>query len=251
MTKTALITGATSGIGKASAYRLASSGFNLYLTGRRSERLEEIKKDLEQHFPDIVVTVHSMDVRYRDQVRKVIHSWNLTSLDLLVNNAGLAAGADKFQDGDFKNWDQMIDTNLKGLAYVSEACIPLLRKGNAPMIINIDSTAGKEAYPGGNVYCATKFGVDALTKGMRMDLLDEGIRVGMVSPGMVETEFSVIRFKGDQQKADSVYKGMSPLTAEDIAECVHFMAIQPSRVSILDIVIMPSDQGSSTLVRRQ
>lgn len=250
MSKTALITGATSGIGKASAYRLASAGYSLYITGRRTERLEELAEELRAKYPSQNFELATMDVRNRDEVRREIARWDLPSLDFLLNNAGLAAGADPFQTGDFTNWDRMIDTNLKGLVYVTEACIPLLKKGDDPMIINIDSTAGKEAYPGGNVYCATKHGVDALTKGMRMDLLSDGIRVGMVSPGLVETEFSVVRFDGDRQKADSVYSGMTPLTPEDVAESVHFMATQPPRVSILDIVIMPSDQGSSTLVRR-
>ncbi|GAB5556108.1 MAG: hypothetical protein SchgKO_03210 [Schleiferiaceae bacterium] len=250
MNKTALITGATSGIGLASAHRLASSGYSLYLSGRRTDRLEALTHELRTKYPSQNFEFATMDVRNREEVRSVIGMWSLPSLDLLLNNAGLAAGADPFQTGDYINWDRMIDTNLKGLIYVTEACIPYLKKGNHPMIINIDSTAGKEAYPGGNVYCATKHGVDALTKGMRMDLLNDGIRVGMVSPGLVETEFSIVRFDGDKQKADSVYSGMTPLTPEDVAESVHFMATQPTHVSILDIVIMPTDQASSTQVKR-
>lgn len=251
MNKTILVTGATSGIGQACVKRFAKEGHNIILTGRREDRLNKMVSDLNSAFAGSFYAL-PFDVRNRDEVRKAISSLpvEFSKIDVLVNNAGLAAGANKIQNGDFTHWERMIDTNLKGLLYVSEVIIPQMVARNEGMIINIDSTAGKEAYPGGNVYCATKHGVDALTKGMRMDLLEHKIKVGMVSPGLVETEFSIVRFDGDKEKAKNVYNGMTPLKPEDVAESVYFMVSQPAHVSILDIVIMPTDQAASTQVRR-
>ncbi len=251
MSKTILVTGATSGIGQACVHRFAKEGHNIILTGRRSQRLNDLVDKLISAYAGNYIALN-FDVRNREEVREAINSLPeaFSKIDILVNNAGLAAGANKIQDGNYQHWERMIDTNLKGLLYVSEAVIPQMVARNGGMIINIDSTAGKEAYPGGNVYCATKHGVDALTKGMRMDLLEHKIKVGMVSPGLVETEFSIVRFDGDEEKAKKVYSGMTPLRPEDVAESVYFMASQPDHVSILDIVIMPSDQASSTQVRR-
>ena len=245
MSKTVLITGATSGIGEATARKFAEEGFNLVITGRRAERLGGLASKLTKKHGVKVLTLN-FDIRKRSVVEKAIGSltaeWR--TIDVLVNNAGLAAGLDPVQQGSIDDWEQMIDTNIKGLLYVTRLVAPLMiEKGNGH-IINIGSIAGKEVYAKGNVYCATKFSVDALTKAMRIDMLQLGIRVSQVCPGAVETEFSEVRFKGDKQTAANVYKGYTPLTADDIAEAIWWIAARPVHVNINDLVIMPASQAS-------
>lgn len=252
MNKIILITGATSGIGKACAEIFAQHGHDLIITGRRNDRLNEIASQLRQNF-NIQVNTLNFDVRNKKEVNLAIESLPLEwkSIEILINNAGLAAGLDPVHEGNFDDWEQMIDTNLKGLLYVSKAIIPLMIRNERGHIVNIGSIAGKEVYPNGNVYCATKHGVDALTKGMRMDLLKYGIKVTQIAPGLVETEFSVVRFKGDRERADKVYHGYSPLLAEDVAGAVYYATSLPARVTINDLVIMPTAQASATLVNKK
>ena len=248
--KTALITGATSGIGKATATRLASEGFRLILTGRRQERLDELSDKLRKETE--VITLN-FDVRDKAAVEKSINSIpsEFQTIDVLVNNAGNAHGLDKIQQGSIEDWDNMIDINVKGLLYVSRSILPkMINQGNGH-IINIGSTAGKEVYPNGNVYCASKYAVDAINQGMRMDLNEHGIRVGAVNPGLVETEFSEVRFKGDKERAANVYKGFDPLKPEDIADIIHFVVTRPYHVNIADLVVMPTAQASSTIVNKK
>ncbi len=244
---TVLITGATSGIGLACAHTFAKNKFNVIITGRRSDRLNNIKVELESNYNCKVLSL-CFDVRNEPEVRKSIaqlpEEWQ--KIDVLINNAGLAAGRANIDEGSLDDWEQMIDTNIKGLLYVSKEVIPLMKKQQSGHIINLGSIAGKEAYLGGNVYCATKHAVDALTKTMRIDLLTYGIRVTSVCPGAVETEFSLVRFKGDQEKADAVYDGFTPLTAMDIADSIWFAASRPAHVNINDIVIMPTAQANTT-----
>ncbi|HPH83324.1 MAG TPA: SDR family NAD(P)-dependent oxidoreductase [Flavobacteriales bacterium] len=249
--ETILISGASSGIGKATAMLLAKSGRNLILTGRRSDRLTELKRELE--LLGVQVFTGVFDIQSRKETEAFVSTIpeEFQSIRVLVNNAGLAAGLSSIQDGDIDDWDQMIDTNLKGLLYLTKAIIPLLRKVEGSQIINIGSIAGKEVYPNGNVYCASKHAVDALTRAMRIDLLPLNIRVSSVSPGMVETEFSLVRFKGDADRASSVYKGMEPLKAEDIADSIKYIIDSPYRVTIGDILILPSAQAASRDVKRE
>lgn len=249
MNKTALITGATSGIGKATAQRLAKEGFRLILAGRRKERLDLLEKELGE-MTDVMQV--SFDVRDQQKVQDVIASLpdNFSKIDVLVNNAGNAHGLDPIQDGSIEDWDNMIDINVKGLLYVSKAIIPKMIAQKSGHIINIGSTAGKEVYPNGNVYCASKHAVDAINQGMRMDLNEHGIRVGAVNPGLVQTEFSQVRFKGDVDRASNVYKGFDPLKAEDIADIVHFVVTRPYHVNIADLMVMPTAQASSTMVNK-
>lgn len=248
--KIALITGATSGIGRATARAFAMNHFKVILCGRREDRLAELQDELSQR-----TEVHTLlfDVRQKKTVFKAIESlpepWK--NIDILVNNAGNAHGLAPIQNGDTDDWDAMIDINLKGLLYVSKAIIPGMvdrRKGH---IINIGSIAGKEAYPNGNVYCATKFAVDALNQSMRMDLNPYGIRVGAINPGMVETEFSQVRFKGDTERAANVYKGLEPLKPEDIADIITFVVTRPYHVNIADLMVLPVAQASATIVNRE
>lgn len=250
--KTALITGATSGFGKAIAQTFASNGWNIIITGRRKERLEELSKELTTEYN---VQVHNLDfdVRNRSEVDHALSSLPkvFECIDLLVNNAGLAAGKDVFQEADVKDWDQMIDTNVKGLLYVTKAALPNILRSSNPHIINIGSTAGKEAYQGGSVYCASKFAVNALSQGMRIDLLNEGVKVTQICPGLAETEFSLVRFKGDEEKAKGVYNGYTPLYAEDIANIAWFAANQPKHVCLNDIVVTPTAQANSVTVNRK
>lgn len=250
-TDTYLITGASSGIGQACAEMLAGPGVQLILTARRSERLNTLKEKLEAKGARIYTS--SFDIRSRkaceDFVAEIPEPFR--AVRVLVNNAGLAAGLDPIQRGNPDHWDRMIDTNLKGLLYLSRAVVPLLQAVEGAQIINIGSIAGKEVYPNGNVYCASKHAVDALTRGMRMDLQALGIRVSSVSPGMVETEFSLVRFDGDANKAALVYKGLEPLVAEDIAAQVKYIAQQPYRITIADVVIFPAAQASSRDVLRR
>jgi NADP-dependent 3-hydroxy acid dehydrogenase YdfG len=250
--KTALITGATSGIGKAIALRLAKEKYNLILTGRRNERLEELKKEIELENEVKVLTL-CFDVRVYEQVEKAINAlsdeWK--SIDILVNNAGLAAGFDPIHKASLSDWEQMIDTNIKGLLYVTRVVSPGMVARKSGHIINLGSIAGKTVYPNGSVYCATKHAVKALSEGMRMDFLPYGIRVTEICPGAVDTEFSLVRFKGDQQRADLVYKGFTPLVAEDIAEAVFFAVSQPPHVNIQDLLIMPTAQADVTMIHRE
>lgn len=247
--KTLLITGATSGIGKATAEKLAGEGYRLVLCGRRGERLEELAGQLSKKSP-----VHTLnfDVRNREAVTRAIASLpeEFAAIDVLVNNAGNAHGMDPIYEGSLDDWDAMIDINVKGLLYVTRAILPQMVERKEGHIINIGSTAGKEVYPRGNVYCASKHAVDALNHAMRIDLNAHGIRVGSVNPGLVETEFSEVRFKGDKDRAKTVYEGYKPLTAADIADIVHFVLTRPYRVNIADLVVMPTAQASSTIVKK-
>ena len=249
MKKTALITGATSGIGLATAKRLAHEGYQLILCGRRLERLEQLQHELL-----IQTKVHTLpfDVRDKNAVFNAIDSLpnELTSIDVLINNAGNAHGLDPIEKGNLDDWDAMIDINVKGLLYVSKAIISKMIAQKSGHIINIGSTAAKEVYPNGNVYCASKHAVDALNQGMRMDLNQYGIRVGAIHPGMVETEFSEVRFKGDKERATKVYQGFKPLQAEDIADIIHFVISRPYHVNIADILVMSTAQASSTIVKK-
>jgi len=250
MIKTALITGATSGIGQATAKLFAENGINLVLCGRRQKRLNTLEKELGS-----LTKVHTLnfDVRNKNDVSKQINSLPLefSNIDILINNAGNAHGLDPIEEGSLDDWDAMIDINVKGLLYVSKAVIPKMVEKKSGHIINIGSTAGKEVYPRGNVYCASKHAVDAINQGMRIDLNQYGIRVGAVNPGLVETEFSKVRFKGDNSKADSVYKGFEPLKPEDIADIIYFVVTRPFHVNIADLIVMPTAQASSTIVNKQ
>ena len=250
--KTALITGATSGIGRAVADIFAENKYNLIVTGRRSERLQELKAALERQH-GISVLALCFDVRDNDEVVRNIESlpveWR--NIDVLVNNAGLAVGLNHIQDGVLDDWERMIDTNIKGLLYVTRAVSPLMVARNSGHIVNICSVAGKEVYENGNVYCATKHAVDALSKAMRIDMLGHNIKVTNVCPGAVETEFSIVRFKGNTQRAAGTYKGIEPLTGRDIAECIYFAVSLPQHVCINDIMIMPTAQADSRTFNRK
>ena len=252
MNKIALITGATSGIGRAVADIFAENKYNLIVTGRRSERLQELKAALEQQH-GISVLALCFDVRNNDEVVRNIASlpveWR--NIDVLVNNAGLAVGLNHIQDGVLDDWERMIDTNIKGLLYVTRAVSPLMIARNSGHIVNICSIAGKEVYENGNVYCATKHAVDALSKAMRIDMLGHNIKVTNICPGAVETEFSIVRFKGDTQRAAGTYKGIEPLTGRDIAECIYFAVSLPKHVCINDMMIMPTAQADSRTFNRK
>ena len=252
MQKTVLITGATSGIGLACAELFSKNNHRLILTGRRKQRLEKIQKQLTEKFATQILLLN-FDIREQQQVQSAIESlppeWN--NIDILVNNAGLAVGFDPLQTGVADDWERMIDTNIKGLLYISRAVLPGMIERKSGHIINIGSIAGKEVYPNGNVYCATKHAVDALTKGIRIDTVKYGIKVTQIAPGAVETEFSVVRFKGDQQKADQVYEGFEPLHPENIAEVVYFTTTLPNNVNINDLVIMPTAQASATILHKE
>lgn len=248
--KIALITGATSGIGKACALILAKNGYHIIATGRRAERLDELKKEVPS---GIEVLPLVFDVRDKEAVFGLIENLpeNWKNIETLVNNAGNAHGLDPIQSGSLDDWDAMMDINVKGLLYVSKAVIPGMCQRKSGTIINIGSIAGKEVYPNGNVYCGSKHAVDAITKGMRMDLNPFGIKVIGIHPGLVETEFSVVRFKGDENRAEKVYQGFEPLVAQDIAEIVEFCVNRPSHVVLADIVVLPTAQASSTLVNKK
>ena len=249
MKKTALITGATSGIGRATARELAKNNYRIVLCGRREERLLELKKELSE-----LTEVHTLtfDVRDNSTIVQAIASLpeSFSTIDVLINNAGNAHGMDPIQNGNLEDWDAMIDINVKGLLYVSKAIIPQMIERKSGHIINIGSTAAKEVYPNGNVYCASKHAVDAINQGMRMDLNPYGIRVGAIHPGMVETEFSEVRFKGDTERASKVYQGFQPLKPEDIADIIHFVVSRPYYVNIADLIVMSTAQASSTIVNR-
>lgn len=246
------ITGATSGIGKSTAEIFAKHGHDLIVTGRREERLIELKRDLEGRYKIKVSFLH-FDVRSLEEVEIAINSLTPENkqIDVLVNNAGLAAGLSSIQEGTISHWERMIDTNIKGLLYITRAISNIMIKNGKGHIINIGSIAGKEVYANGNVYCATKHAVDALSKGMRIDLLPHHIKVTAINPGMVETEFSIVRFDGDTERAKKVYMGMQPLLPEDIAETIFWAANRPAHVNINDIIIMPSVQATATNVIRK
>ncbi len=248
MQKIALVTGATSGIGWATAMSLAEKGYDLIICGRRKQRLEELSEKVG------VKTLHLVfDVRNRTGVEDAISSipteWQ--KVDVLINNAGNAHGLSKFQDGNVDDWDAMIDINVKGLLYVTKAIVTGMIERGSGHVVNVGSIAGKEVYPNGNVYCASKFAVDAINNGLRMDLLGTGVKVSQVCPGLVETEFSLVRFKGDENRAESVYQGFDPLTPEDIADLIQFIVTRPKHVNIADSLILPTAQVASTLVDKK
>lgn len=242
----ALITGATSGIGEACANIYAENGFNLIITGRRADRLTKLKKNLETKFKIRIITL-SFDVSDRNAVEEKLNSLNsdFRKVDILINNAGLSKGLDAFQDADLNDWETMIDTNIKGLLYVSKIVSSWMIDNKKGHIVNLGSIAGKEVYAKGNVYCATKHAVDALSKSMRIDLLKHKIRVTAIHPGAVQTEFSEVRFHGDKVKANKVYEGYQPLLAQDIAETIYFATSRPAHININDLVIMPTVQASA------
>ena len=251
MSKTILITGATSGFGEATAKLFAQNGNRVIITGRRADRLEKLKAAIQLNFKTDVLSLN-FDVRKQADVKKAIASipadWQ--NIDVLVNNAGLASGLDPIQSGDSEDWEKMIDTNVKGLLYVSKEVIPFMTKRNQGHIINIGSTAGKEVYANGNVYCASKFAVDALTKGMRIDLLKYGIKVTQIAPGAANTEFATVRFHGDKEKATAFYKGYQPMTAEDIAGLIYYSTTLPAHLCINDLVVTSLAQANSFYIHK-
>lgn len=250
MSKIVLITGATSGIGEACANLFAQKKYQLILCGRREERLDALKLKLGE-----ITKVQTLcfDVRDNEAVNEAISSlsseWK--DIDILINNAGNAHGLASIQEGSIEDWDAMIDINVKGLLYVSKAIIPVMVERKSGHIVNIGSIAGKEVYPNGNVYCASKHAVDAINKGMLIDLNKFGIKVSAVNPGLVETEFSMVRFKGDEEKAKGVYQGFDPLQAKDIAETIDFVTSRPAHVNISDLVILPTAQASATVLNKK
>ena len=251
MTKIALITGATSGIGRACAYTFAKNNHDLIITGRRKDRLEQISKELISAY-GINVLPLAFDIRNKSEVVDAISSlsdkWQ--QIDILINNAGLAVGLNTIQNGETDDWDRMIDTNIKGLLYISRSVLPFFVKHKKGHIINIGSIAGKEVYLNGNVYCATKHAVDAITKAMRIELVLDGIKVTQIAPGAIETEFSMVRFKGDSEKANKVYNGYEPLNPEDIANTAYYVTTLPKHININDLVIMPTAQASATIFNK-
>lgn len=248
--KTVLITGATSGIGLATAIALAENGFAIVLCGRNTIKLAELKEELSAVVP---VETLAFDVRDKDMVTSQIASLKapFNEIDILINNAGNAHGLDPIDKGSIDDWDAMMDINVKGLLYVSNAIIPQMRDRKRGQIINIGSTAGKEVYPNGNVYCGSKHAVDAITTGMRLDLNPYNIRVGAVNPGLVETNFSEVRFKGDSERADKVYQGYLALQAQDIADVILFAVTRPAHVNIADLTVMCTAQASSTVLKKE
>lgn len=246
------ISGATAGIGEATARLFAQKGYDLIITGRRADRLETFKTDLINTFKINVIGL-CFDVRNQSEVieniGKIPQDWT-NRLKIVINNAGLALGRSPIDEGLTEDWDQMIDTNLKGLLYVSKALIPFLKANKSGHIINLGSIAGKEVYPDGNVYCATKHAVDALSRAMRIDLVPYNIKVTNIAPGAVETEFSIVRFKGNQSQADAAYEGYQSLVANDVAETIYFVASRPAHVNINDLVIMPTAQASATILKK-
>lgn len=247
--KTAFITGATSGIGREIAREFAKHSLRLILCGRRQERLDELQEELSAHTE---VYTLNFDVRDKENVAKAVASLpeDFQTIDILINNAGNAHGLDPIQSGSLDDWDAMLDINVKGLLYVSKAIIPQMVARKSGHILNIGSTAGKEVYPNGNVYCASKHAVDALNQGMRIDLNAHGIRVGAINPGLVETEFSDVRFKGDENRAEKVYQGYQPLKPQDIAEIAYFIVSRPAHVNVADLMVMCTAQASSTIVKK-
>jgi len=250
MTKTALITGATSGIGRATAIKFAEAGFRLILTGRREARLKELEEKLSK-ITDVLTL--QFDVRNKEKVFDLLV--NLPSayenIDILINNAGNAHGLGAIDQGDINDWEAMLDINVKGLLYVSKAVMPKMVARKSGHIINIGSIAGKEVYPNGNVYCASKHAVDAISKAMRLDLNTHNIKVSEINPGLVETEFSEVRFKGDTEKAKQVYTGYKALQAEDLADLIHFMVTRPAHVNIAEVLILPTAQANAVTLHKE
>ena len=250
MSKTVFITGATSGFGEATARLFAKHGHHLIITGRRKDRLENLSQELTDKY-NIDVTPLCFDVRNNDEVIRSINSLSNKNIDVLINNAGLASGLNKIQNGSLDDWEKMIDTNIKGLLYVSKAIMPLMIKNKKGHIINIGSTAGKEAYLKGNVYCGTKHAVDAISKSMRIDLLEHGIKVTQVCPGAAETEFSEVRLHGDKEKAKQVYAGYQPMTAEDVASVIYYTTTLPNNLCINDLVLTSLAQANSFYTEKE
>ncbi|NJL62725.1 MAG: SDR family oxidoreductase [Methylacidiphilales bacterium] len=251
MNKIILITGASSGIGAACAKYFAQAGAKLILAARRIEKLQQVVETLNIQASDVHLI--QLDVRDRIAVESAISylppEWS--NIDILVNNAGLSRGLDKLHEADFQDWEEMIDTNIKGLLYVTRYVLPGMVQRNKGHIINIGSIAGHQTYPGGNVYCATKAAVKSISEGLKLDLIGTQVRVTSVDPGMVETEFSNVRFHGDNQRADQVYQGLTPLTPDDVADVIFFCATRPAHVNINEVILMPVDQASATLVNRK
>lgn len=246
------ITGATSGFGEACARKFAENGFGVVITGRRNERLNSLRQELQGRNAEVFSLC--FDVRDLNEVENAVLSLPeqvKNSISILINNAGLAVGREPIDQGNVDDWERMIDTNIKGLLYVSKSIIPFLKKNKRGHIFNIGSIAGKEVYPMGNVYCGTKHAVDALSRSMRIDLVDYNIKVTHIAPGAAETEFSLVRFKGDQAKADATYNGFEPLVAEDIADTVYFVATRPQHVTINDLTIMPTAQASAVVFHKR
>lgn len=252
MRKIVFISGATSGFGKACAEKFASHGYDLILNGRREDRLLSIKEDLEKKY-NTAVLIYPFDVRNKEEVfaavKNLPEDWQ--HIDVLINNAGLALGRNYFDEADIEDWDIMIDTNLKGLLYVTKALLPYLKKSQSPHIINLGSVAGKEVYEKGNAYCASKAAVDTVSKSMRIDLLRLGIKVTAIHPGAAETEFSIVRFKGDEETAKKIYDGLKPLLAEDVADVVYYCTTLPAHVCINDLVLTCTQQADAIYFYRQ
>ena len=250
--KIVFITGASAGIGEATAAAFAEKGAHLILAARRKDKLDRLSKTLKDKFGTESLCL-SLDVTRQTDVQKTIDGLpgNWAEIDILVNNAGLGRGVDKIHEAQIGDWEEMIDTNIKGLLYVSRAVIPGMVKRKRGHVINLGSVAGHEVYPGGNVYCATKHAVDALTKGMRMDLVDTPVRISTVDPGLVETDFSIVRFKGDAERAKKPYENIKPLVGADIADIIVFVASRPAHVNINEVIVMPKAQASATMVHRE
>ncbi len=250
--KTVFITGASSGIGKSTAYAFAAEGANLIISARRIKKIEEIAEDIVANFGVKVLPV-KLDVTEREEVKNVVDNLpvEFSAIDILVNNAGLGRGLNKIYEDDPSGWDEMIDTNVKGLLNVTRFVVPKMVEQKSGHVINVGSIAGHEAYGGGAVYCATKHSVKAITESMRIDLIDKGVRVSTVDPGMVETEFSIVRFYGDEEKAKNVYNGLEPLTGDDIAVAIIFCATRPEHANINEIIIMPSVQANAFVTYRK
>lgn len=252
MNKIVLISGATSGIGEALAWKFAENNYNLILTGRRKERLEKIKTELTDKF-DVDVLILNFDVRHLSEVENAVQSIPETwqKIDVLINNAGLAAGVTPVQEGIYDDWERMIDTNVKGLLYLSRTIIPFMKARKKGHIINIGSIAGKQVYPNGNVYCGTKAAVQSITEGMRIDLVNYGIKVTQIAPGAVETEFSLVRFKGDSEAAKNIYKGYKPLSGKDIADVTYYTTTLPEHVCINDLLVTPTAQANTYIYHKE
>ena len=251
-TKMAVITGATAGIGCAAALRLAADGYQVIITGRREERLLSLAKKITDLYKVEVLPL-CFDVRNQAETEKYLGNlpkkWQ--AIDVLINNAGLAVGLNPIQTGIIEDWERMVDTNVKGLLFVTRAVVPYMVVRKKGQIINIGSIAGREVYGSGNVYCATKHAVDALTKGMRIDLVSQGIRVSQIAPGAVETEFSMVRFKGDNERARNVYKGFTPLSADDVVDVLMYVINTPAHINIADVLVLPSAQASSAITEKK
>ena len=247
-----LITGATSGFGEATAFEFSKMGWNIIITGRRNDRLTQLEENIRVKYNNDVITLN-FDIRSQNDVIGAIQSLSevvKSKIRVLVNNAGLAAGRSPIDEGNIEDWEQMIDTNIKGLLYITKEVIPIFKNNKSGHIINISSIAGKENYPDGNVYCASKHAVDSLSNSMRMDLLKYGIKVTNIAPGAANTEFSIVRYKGDINKVNATYEGYQPLVAQDIAETIYFVCSRPKHVTINDLVIMPSAQANATLFNK-